>query len=82
MPNYTLDHPFFLQILQRLPCKASIDLQSIDQCSDGDETVGLYVFVELIAGGFVQDDGVVGFIFDCFDERWLAGEIGPKSGNV
>ena len=65
MPHHLLDLPLLLQIVQRLPCEASINLQSVDEGGDGDEAVGLDVFVEFVGGGFVEDDGVVGLVFDC-----------------
>ena len=73
MPNHLLDLALLLQIIQRFPCQAAIDLQSIDERGDGDETVGLDVFVEFIRGGFVEDDGVVGLVLDCGRRIELAG---------
>ena len=64
MPHHLLDLSFLLQIVQRLPCKATIDLQAIDKGRDGDESIGLHVFVEFIRGGFVEDHGVVGLVLD------------------
>ncbi len=65
MPNHLLDLSLLLQIIQRLPCQAAIDLQSVDERSDCDEAVGLDVFVEFVGGGFIEDDGVVGLVLDC-----------------
>ena len=65
MPNHLLDLSLLLQIIQRLPCKATIDLQSINEGGDCDEAVGLDVLVEFVGGGFVEDDGVVGLVLDC-----------------
>ena len=67
MPHHLLDLPFLLQIIQGLPSQTPIDLETIDEGGDGDETVGLHVFVEFVGGGFVEDDGVVGFVFDCWE---------------
>lgn len=64
MPNHLLDLSLLLQIIQRLPCQAAIDLQSVDERGDCDEAVGLDVFVEFVGGGFVEDDGVVGLVLD------------------
>lgn len=64
VPNHLLDLSLLLQIIQRLPCQAAIDLQSVDERGDCDETVGLDVFVEFVGGGFVEDDGVVGLVLD------------------
>lgn len=65
MSHHLLNLAFLLQIIQRLPGQGSVDLQSIDQGGNGDETVGLDVLVEFVRGGFVEDDGVVGFVLDC-----------------
>ena len=69
MPNHLLDLALLLQIIQRFPCKAAIDLQSVHERGHCDETVGLDVFVESIRGGFVEDDGVVGLILDYCPEK-------------
>ena len=48
MSHHLLDLALLLQIAQRLPRQATIDLEPIDQCGDGDEPVGLDVFVEFV----------------------------------
>ena len=53
MSNNLLNLPLLLQILQRRPRKTTIDLEPIYQSRDGDEAVGLYIFVEFIGGGLV-----------------------------
>ena len=79
MPHHLLDNTFLLQIVQRLPGQAAIDLQPVDEHGDGDEAVGLDVFVQFVRGGFVQDHGVVGFILDCERDRRLDDEGRCKS---
>ena len=69
MPHHLLDLPLVLQIRQRLARKTAIYLEAVDECGDGDEPVGLHVFVELVACGLVEDDGVVGFVLDYRGER-------------
>lgn len=64
MPHHLLDLSLLLQIIQRFPCKAAIDLQSVHERGDCDEAVGLNVLVEFVGGGFVEDDGVVGLVLD------------------
>jgi len=64
VPNHLLDLSLLLQIIQRLPCQAAIDLQSVDERSDCDKAVGLDVFVELVGRGFIEDDGVVCLVLD------------------
>ena len=65
VPNHLLNLTLLLQVIQCLPCETSIDLQSIDERGDGDQAVRLDVFVEFVGGGFVEDDGVVGFVLNC-----------------
>ena len=67
MPHHLLDLPLLLQILQRLSRKAAIDLQSINQRSNGDQAVGLNFLVEFIGGGLVEDYGVICLVLDCGD---------------
>ena len=67
MSHHLLDLSLLLQIIQRLPCETAIDLQSINEGGDCDETIGLDVFVEFVGGGFVENDGVVGLVLDCSD---------------
>lgn len=64
MPNHLLDLSLLLQIIQRFPCQAAIDFQSVHEGGDCDKAVGLDVFVEFVGGGFVEDDGVVGLVLD------------------
>lgn len=63
MPHDLLNHPLVLQILQGLSRKTPIDLQSVDKDRNGDESVGLDVFIEFVRCAFVEDDRVVGFVF-------------------
>lgn len=64
MRNDGLDLSLLLQVLQALASQRAIDLQSVDQGGDGDETVGLNVLVELLRGGLVENDGVLGLVLD------------------
>ena len=75
MPHHLLDLSLLLQILQCRSREAAIDLQAIDEGGDGDQAVGLHVFVEFVRGGFVEDDGVVGFVLDCLCWRGVISEL-------
>lgn len=66
VPDNLLDHSPCLQVGQRPAGERSVDLQPIDQNSDGDETVSLDILVELVRGGLVEDDGVVGLVLNYF----------------
>ena len=69
MMNNFLNHPLLLQIVQRGPCQAAVDFEPIDEHGDGDEAVGLHVFLEFLRGAFVEDDGVIGFVLYCTQKR-------------
>jgi hypothetical protein len=59
------DLSLFLEVPQSLPSQAAINLQSIDEGSNSDETVRLNIFVEFVGGGFVENDGMVGLVLYC-----------------
>lgn len=63
--NDGLDLSLLLQVLQALASQRAVDLQSVNQGGDGDETVGLDVLVQLLGGGLVENDGVLGLVLDC-----------------
>lgn len=60
-----LDLALLLQVLQTLACQRAVDLKSVDQSGNGDQTVGLDVLVQLLRGVLVEDDGVLGLVLDC-----------------
>lgn len=64
MADNLLDNTLFLQIRQRLPRQRTVNLQTVDEDSDGDETISLNVLVESVLNGLVGDDGVLGLILD------------------
>lgn len=55
------------EVVQALAGKGAVDLESVDKGGDGDETVGLDVLVQLVRGGLVEDDGVLGLVLDCVE---------------
>lgn len=65
MTNNLLDLALLLQVGEGLPGQAAVDLQSVDEGSDGDEAVGLHILVELLGSGLVEDNGMVGLVLDC-----------------
>ena len=67
MPHHLLDLSLLLQIIQRLPRQTPVNLQPIDQRRYRDQAIRLHVFVKFVGGGFVEDDGVVGFVFNCLE---------------
>lgn len=64
MADNLFDNALFLQIRQRLPRQRTVNLQTVDKDSDGDETISLNVLVESVLNGLVGDDGVLGLILD------------------
>ena len=72
MSHDLLDLPLLLQITQRLPRQTSVDLETVDERGNGDQAVGLHVFVEFVRGGFVEDDSVVGLVLDWGEGERLA----------
>ena len=60
-----LNLSLLLQVIQRLSRQTSIDFQPIDERGDGNEAVGLDVFVEFVRGGFIKDNCMVGLVLDC-----------------
>lgn len=65
MTNDLLDLTLLLEVGEGLAGKRTVDLETVDQSGDGDQAVRLDVLVELLRGGLVEDDGVVGLVLDC-----------------
>ncbi len=63
--NDRLDLALLLEILQAPSRKGAVDLQSVDEGGDCDEAIGLNIFVELLGGGLVKQDGVLGLVLYC-----------------
>lgn len=59
-----LDLALLLQVLEALACQRAVDLKSVNQGGDGDQTVGLDVLVQLLRGLLVENDGVLGLVLD------------------
>lgn len=59
-----LDHALLLEVSKALSRQRAVDLQSVDEGGDGDEAVRLHILVELVRGGLVEDDGVLGLVLD------------------
>jgi hypothetical protein len=63
--NDLLDLAASLKILESLAGKAAVDLETIDEGGDGDQTVRLNILLQLLVGGLVENDGVLGLVLDC-----------------
>jgi hypothetical protein len=59
-----LDDALLLQVGQTSASNGAVDLHSVDQDRDGDQAVGLDIFVKLVRGGLVEEDGVLGLVLD------------------
>lgn len=66
--NNLLDLTALLEVGEGLAGKAAVDLETVDEGGDGDQTVGLNILVELLGSGLVEDDGVLGLVLD-YTER-------------
>lgn len=64
MLNDGLDHALLLEVGEALPREGAVDLHAVDEGRDGHKPVGLDILVELVGGGLVQDDGVLGLVLD------------------
>jgi len=60
-----LDEAPLLKVSKSLASERTVDLETVDEGSDGDQAIGLDIFGELIRGLLVEDDGVVGLVLDC-----------------
>lgn len=59
-----LDDALLLKVGQALAGERSVDLHAVDEDSDGNQAVGRNVLVELLGGGLVEEDGVLGLVLD------------------
>lgn len=60
-----LDLSLLLKVGKRPPGEGAVDLQTVDEGGNGDEAVRLDILLELVGGGLVEDDGVLGLVLDC-----------------
>lgn len=52
--DYRFDYVFFFEVGDVLVGEWVVDFYMVDEGSDGDEVVGLDIFVEFFRGGFVE----------------------------
>ena len=64
MLNNGLDQALLLEVRDAPPREGAVDLHAVDEGGDGHEPVGLDILVELVGGGLVEDDGVLGLVLD------------------
>lgn len=65
--NDLLDLALLLEVGKALTGEAAVDLVTVDEGGNGDQAVGLDILVELLGGGLVEDDGVLGLVLDCIE---------------
>ena len=75
MSDNLLDLTVGLEVGKRLACERAVDLQAIDEGSDGDEAVGLDILLELVVGLLVENDGVLCLVLDC---TAVSGDSSPE----
>lgn len=63
--NNLLDLAVRLEISKGFPCERTVDFQTIDEGSNGDEAVRLDILLKLVVGLLVEDHGVVGLVLNC-----------------
>ena len=71
-----LDLPLLLKILQAPACERSVDLEPIDEGSDGNEAVRLDILVKLVGSGLVENDGVLCLVLD-YDGEFVSVSAAP-----
>jgi hypothetical protein len=59
-----LDNALLLQVGQTSASNGTVDLHSVDENRDGDQAVGLDIFVKLVGGGLVEEDSVLGLVLN------------------
>lgn len=59
-----LDLAVLLELGESLTGKAAVDLETVDQRRDSDQTEVLDILLETLGGLLIEDDGVVGLILD------------------
>lgn len=72
MAHNLLDRSLLLQILERLSGQRAVDFQTIDKDGDGDEAIGLHIFLEFVGDGFVENDGVLCLVLNCSKEAGIS----------
>lgn len=58
------DDPLCFQLSQSLPGKTSIDLQPFHKNTHTHKSIRADFFEEFVVGGFIEEDGIVGFVLD------------------
>ena len=69
MTNNLLDLTVGLEVGKGLAGEGAVDLETIDQGGNGDQTVRLNILVELLGSGLVEDDGVLGLVLDYTEKK-------------
>lgn len=62
--NNFLDETLLFEVGESLAGQAAVDLETVNKSSDGDQAVGLYILVELLGSGLVEDDGMLSLVLD------------------
>lgn len=73
--NNLLDLALVLEIGQRLPGEGAVDLEPVDQGGDGDQAVRLDILLELVVGGLVEDNSVLGLVLNYSAEKGISALI-------
>lgn len=63
--NDLLDLAVLLELLQSLAGQAAVDLETVNQGGDSDQTEVLDILLETLGDLLLKDDVVVGLVLDC-----------------
>ena len=74
--NNLLDDALLLKVGQTSASNGSVDLHSVNENGDSDETVGLDILVKLVGGGLVEEDGMLGLVLNW----WVVRSVLRRSG--
>jgi hypothetical protein len=80
--NDGLDDAPLLEVSDALAGQRAVDLKTVDEGGDGHKTVGLDILVELVRGGLVEDDGVLGLVLDLALRPLLLLLLASSSGRL
>lgn len=86
--NDLLDLAVLLELLQSLAGQAAVDLETVNQGGDSDQTEVLDILLETLSGLLLKDDVVVGLVLDCGCQvsitvrRWCSNLMGSSRSEV
>jgi hypothetical protein len=80
--NDRLDDTLLLEVGNALAGQRAVDLETVDEGSDGHQAVGLDILVQLLGSVLVEDDGVLGLVLDLALRPLLLLLLASSSGRL